>query len=68
MHSEEDFFSRTYPSIWRKAYLLGNAAREAELPRECNLTDELFLTPSGAILKVYKSAWEQGWDHYVFGY
>jgi hypothetical protein len=59
-----------YPKIWREAYDLGVAAFKAGLPRVCNL-GESFRTPSGSILKVYKSAWEQGWDGYsipgIFG-
>lgn len=46
---------------FRKAYQFGEQARNSGLPRECNLGQE-FRTLSGDVLKVYKSAWEQGWD------
>jgi len=48
--------------LWQEAFKEGNIARNAGLLRICNLTDDRFLTPGREILKVYKSAWEQGWD------
>lgn len=61
-NSDEDFFTQTYPRIWHEAYAQGVNAKLNGLPRDCNLIDIQFLTPSGNKLKVYKSAWEQGWD------
>lgn len=55
------FMTETYPRVWRLAYDAGASARKQGLPNACDLRDPLFLTPSGAVLKVYKSAWEQGW-------
>jgi hypothetical protein len=46
---------------WHQAYALGDAAQRAGKPKECDL-GEGFQTPGGSILKVYKSAWEQGYD------
>jgi len=60
--SLEQFLDETYPQIWREAWQLGRTACEEGLSRECDLSDDQFITPSGAILKVYQSAWEQGWD------
>jgi hypothetical protein len=54
-----------YESIsptWNKAYALGEAAQKEGKPRVCDLGERCFVTPSGTILKVYKSAWEQGYD------
>jgi hypothetical protein len=69
MDSFHKWETETYPRIWREAYALGSAAQEQGLPRVCNLTDRKF--GPGYALKPYKSAWEQGWDHYsipaVFG-
>ena len=58
------FERETYPRLWKKAYELGELAQTQGLERKCNLTDKEFITPNGHILKVYKSAWEQGWNHY----
>lgn len=70
MDSLEHFLSEVYPKIWHKAYDAGEKARKEGLPRVCNL-GEGFVTPGDNILKVYKSAWEQGWDGYkipeIFG-
>lgn len=59
-----------YPQIWWEAYAYGESAREEELPRECNLSDPQFISGK-TILRVYKSAWEQGYDGYkipaIFG-
>jgi hypothetical protein len=48
--------------IWNTAYQLGAKARDRGRPMDCDLTAKKYLTPSGEILKVYKSAWEQGWS------
>lgn len=58
------FERETYPRIWRSAYAAGVEARTQGLPRLCNMKDSTFCTPSGEVLKPYKSAWEQGWDGY----
>ena len=50
-------------SLWSEAWHLGNEAKKAGRPRECNLSEDKFITPRGSILKVYKSAWEQGYDN-----
>jgi hypothetical protein len=63
MDSWTKFETETYPRIWHLAYNLGAKAKKQALPRICNLKEEPFITPSGDILKVYRSAWEQGWDH-----
>lgn len=60
----EEFERDIYPRIWHLAYDAGVEAREQGLPRICNLNDKHFITPGGNILKVYRSAWEQGWDNY----
>lgn len=60
----EEFETEVYPRIWREAHAAGVVAREQGLPRVCNLQGSPFCTPSGKVLKVYLSAWEQGWDNY----
>ena len=60
MNWDEDIRKAISPK-WREAFGLGILARLKGWPRECNL-GEGFLTPGGVILKVYKSAWEQGYD------
>lgn len=60
--SLEKFETETYPRIWHLAYDAGVEAKNEGLPRICNLKESPFVTPSGNILIVYKSAWEQGWD------
>jgi hypothetical protein len=62
--SELKFETETYPRIWHSAYDAGVEARKQGLPRTCTLQGSLFCTPSGDILKVYLSAWNQGWDGY----
>lgn len=62
-----DYFTwetETYPRLWRLAYDAGTEAKMQGHPRDCNLKDLPWTTPSGQILKVYKSAWEQGWDQF----
>jgi hypothetical protein len=56
------FETEIYPRIWNLAYNAGFEARDKGLPRICNLNSSPFVTPSGNILRVYKSAWEGGWD------
>jgi len=59
------FETEIYPKLWYEAYNLGVEARKNGLPRVCNLKDDIFAFDgeSGRIVfKVYKSAWEQGWD------
>lgn len=63
MDSENEFFTVTYPRIWHLANDAGKKARQDGLSRICNLKDELFCHGE-TVLKVYKSAWEQGWDGY----
>lgn len=58
------FETETYPRIWHAAYDAGVEARKQGLPRTCNLQESPFCLPSGNVLKVYRSAWEQGWDGY----
>lgn len=54
-----------YPVLWHQAYDLGKKACLNGLPRECNLsTKDHCYGEDKKILKVYKSAWEQGWDGY----
>ncbi len=55
--------SETYPKIWHEAYEYGEKAKAEGLPRECNLSDTKFVSGK-TILKVWKSAWEQGYDGY----
>ncbi len=55
--------TETYPEIWKEAFAYGESAKEEGLPRECNLSDSKFGSGK-TILKVYKSAWEQGYDGY----
>jgi hypothetical protein len=55
-------FEELYRLNWQLAYDEGVRAYEAGLPRNCVLQNKPFVTPSGNVLKVYKSAWEQGWD------
>jgi len=56
------FETEVYPRIWRSAWYAGQAAKLIGMSRECNLQGSLFCTATGTILKVYKSAWEQGYD------
>lgn len=51
-----------YPRNWKLAYDIGKQAKEYGLPRTCNLEGEPFCYGENKILKVYKSAWEQGYD------
>lgn len=60
----KDFFTEVYPHNWKLAYDAGVEARKQGFSRICNLRESIFYTPSGKILKVYLSAWEQGWDGY----
>lgn len=55
------FETVTYPKIWRRAFDLGVEARAAGLPFDCNLQGKPFCH-NNKCLKVYKSAWEQGWE------
>ena len=64
MDSLTKFETETYPHIWHIVYDIGVDARKRGLPRTCTLRGLPFCTPSGNILKVYLSAWEQGWDSY----
>lgn len=60
-----DFDKVIYEAIhdrWEQAWRIGYSAYKDGLLRQCNLASEGFVTPGGHILKVYKSAWEQGWD------
>lgn len=66
MNSLIKFETEIYPKIWNLAYNAGVVAKHQGLPRICNLQGRLFITPSGNILKVYKSAWEKGWDKNQF--
>lgn len=60
MKSEaNDFFVRL-EALCVAAYKLGQKAKEEGLPRECNLGYEYY--DQRNIFKVYKSAWEEGWD------
>ncbi len=59
----EKFESEVYPKLWHLAYDAGIEARTAGLPRQCVLNSEQHCH-NGKVLKVYKSAWEQGWDGY----
>jgi hypothetical protein len=56
------FETETYPRIMQSAYAFGVEAKRQRLPRICNLQGSPFCSQSGHILKVYLSAWEQGWD------
>lgn len=64
MDSFIKFETETYPQIWHSAYEMGVNARKQGMPRVCTLQGSPFCTPSGNVLKVYLSAWEQGWDEY----
>jgi len=70
MNEVDTFFTETYPYIWHLAYDAGENARNKGLPRVCNLKCWPYCYNEN-ILKVYKSAWEQGWDGYkipeIFG-
>lgn len=57
-----EFETEVYPKIWRRAFDKGVEAKKEGKDKICNLKDSEFLTPSGNFLKVYKSAWEQGWE------
>lgn len=59
----EKNWEEIYKQNWHLAYNLGIEARNKNLSNICNLTDKQFLTPSGIILKVYKSAWDQGYGN-----
>jgi len=63
MNSLEYFETVTYPRLWHLAYEAGEQARKNGLLRICNLEGQMHCH-DGNILKVYKSAWEQGWDGY----
>ena len=63
MNSLEEFETKTYPQLWYIAFNLGIQAKKEGYPKVCNLQDSRFITPSGKILKVYESAWKQGWDN-----
>ena len=52
-----------YPKLFNNAKQIGRKAKESGLPRICNLPNE-FRTPNGDILRVWLSAWEQGYDNY----
>lgn len=60
----------TVGPVWRRANALGRQSREDGKPCVCDL-GKGFLSPSGVVLKVYRSAWEQGWTGWeipkVFG-
>ena len=61
----EDFIkweTEEYPRIWNLAFEAGTIARKLGKSRVCDLSGSPFITPSGSILKPYRSAWEQGWD------
>ena len=74
----EQWEREIFPKMWRTAYDAGVEARKQGLPRtdvEINLWSMPLATgilpqvncdfcTSGGVLKVYKSAWEQGWDGY----
>jgi len=64
MDSLLKFETETYPRLWQLAYDAGTKARDEGLPRECNLKNHPHVH-KGKALKVYKSAWEQGWDKYT---
>jgi len=57
----EQWLATGYKENWNAAYKLGLEARQKGLPRECNLDQPPFVHTT--VLKVYKSAWEQGWDY-----
>lgn len=61
MDALRHFETVEYPRIWHLANDAGKEARKQGLPRVCNLKDSPFCH-NGNILKVYKSAWEQGYD------
>jgi hypothetical protein len=62
MDEFEKWLATDYKENWHWAYDAGVKAREQGKPRICDLHTKLFITPGNEILKVYKSAWEQGWD------
>lgn len=62
MDSWVQFETEIYPRLWVLAYNKGMNARDSGYPRICNLDGEH--CHNGNPLKVYKSAWEQGWDRY----
>ena len=55
------FETETYPRLWRLAYDAGEVARKIGLPRKCNLATSEHCH-YGNVLKVYQSAWHQGYD------
>lgn len=50
-----------YPQMREEAREEGWRAKEAGLPRECNLVDSKFVH-KGKALSVYAEAWYQGYD------
>lgn len=56
----DKFINEIYPRIWHQAYDLGEEARKQGLPCVCNLQGSPFCHKD-TVLKVYRSAWEQGW-------
>jgi hypothetical protein len=64
MDEIERFMTETYPRLWHLAYDAGVEARKNGLPRNCNLKGNDHCH-NDSVLKVYKSAWEQGWDGYT---
>jgi hypothetical protein len=63
MDGFEKWEREVYPRLWHLAYDVGVKARADGLPRVCNLEGSPHCH-NGNVLKVYKSAWEQGWDGY----
>jgi len=56
-----NFFHNDFPKLFNQAKLEGKKARLNGLLRTCNLPKESPWT-YGKYLKVYLSAWEQGYD------
>lgn len=52
------FETETYPRLWREAFQMGYDARSNNCVRLCTYPP----LDSGHILRVFKSAWFQGWD------
>jgi hypothetical protein len=59
----EEWLLNDYPIIWHEAYNIGFNAKKLGLSRVCNLSehDEKFCH-NGIPMKVWQSAWEQGYD------
>mgnify|MGYP003404934491 CR=1 FL=1 len=60
----EEWLEKDYPIIWHEAYDIGVNAKKSGLSRMCNLSEyDKKFCHNGNALKVWQSAWEQGYDN-----